>query len=291
MTRGRVPLDRALSKLGVASRTDARRLIAGGQVSVGGATVTDAGRLVTPERDVIAVDGIPARRAARRLIAFHKPRGVVTTRRDPEGRRTIYDVLGPAAHGLQAIGRLDRASTGLLLLTNDTRLADALTDPGRQVPRTYVVTVRGRLDPARAETLTAGLDVAGTSRRRPSNASRRPRSRFARSRAAKRTSSSRSPRAETASCAACLRQSGTRSRGSIASRSAPTCSETSSRESGGNNTRRAAQPEPRQAHSPQRRPSRRRTAQSNSLPCFLSQRSASRHCPQIAPTFRQKRRP
>lgn len=168
MTRGRVPLDRALSKLGVASRTDARRLIAGGQVSVGGATVTDAGRLVTPERDVIAVDGIPARRAARRLIAFHKPRGVVTTRRDPEGRRTIYDVLGPAAHGLQAIGRLDRASTGLLLLTNDTRLADALTDPGRQVPRTYVVTVRGRLDPARAETLTAGLDVAGTSRRRPS---------------------------------------------------------------------------------------------------------------------------
>ena len=87
-------------------------------------------------------------RLAWRTILFHKPRGVVTTRRDPQGRRTIYDVIGPAARRLVAVGRLDLATSGLLLLTSDTRLSDWITDPANEVPRIYAVSVRGRVDEA-----------------------------------------------------------------------------------------------------------------------------------------------
>jgi 16S rRNA U516 pseudouridylate synthase RsuA-like enzyme len=76
---------------------------------------------------------------------FHKPRGVVTTSRDPEGRPTIYDVLGDAGRGLIAAGRLDLASSGLLVMTNDTQLAHWITDPANAIARLYLVTVRGAL--------------------------------------------------------------------------------------------------------------------------------------------------
>jgi 23S rRNA pseudouridine2605 synthase len=138
------PLARALSKLGLAPRSQAHALIRAGRVTVNGRVVTNAAVRVPIARARIAVDGqSAASRAAPRLIAFHKPRGVVTTRRDPEGRQTVFDVLGAAGDGLIAIGRLDLASTGLLLFTNDTALADRLTDPRSGVAREYVVTVRG----------------------------------------------------------------------------------------------------------------------------------------------------
>ena len=158
MRRGFVPLDRALSKLGLASRTDARRLISDGRVVVNGRAVTNPAAAVVPERDDIVVEGRRAARAPWRTIAFHKPRGVVTTRRDPQGRRTVFDVLGSDGDGLVAVGRLDLASTGLLLLTNDTQLADALTDPSNAIPRRYVVTVRGSVSDASVEKLKAGIE-------------------------------------------------------------------------------------------------------------------------------------
>jgi len=99
-----------------------------------------------------------------RIVLFHKPRGTLVTRRDPEGRRTVFDVLGPAGRGLVAVGRLDMASTGLLILTDDTHLANRLTDPGEQVPRRYVVTVRGRLTPEKARRIEAGFDAPGSRR-------------------------------------------------------------------------------------------------------------------------------
>jgi 23S rRNA pseudouridine2605 synthase len=161
MTRARVPLDRALSKRGLASRKDARALILAGRVRVNGRVVTSPLHPVSPEQARIAIDEVtaPAPVAARRLIAFHQPRGVVTTRRDPEGRPTVFDVLGDAATGLIAVGRLDRASTGLLLFTNDTQLANRLTDPANRVARRYVVTVRGRVEPDTARRLEAGIDT------------------------------------------------------------------------------------------------------------------------------------
>jgi 23S rRNA pseudouridine2605 synthase len=158
MSKGVVRLDRALSKLGVASRSQARRLIAEGRVRVAGRVVRDAGHLVVPEHARIAVDKAKPVTRAWRTIAFHKPRGVVTTRRDPEGRPTVFDVLGEVSETLIAVGRLDMASTGLLLLTTDTQLANYLTDPANAIVRRYVVTVRGALDDDEAARMTAGID-------------------------------------------------------------------------------------------------------------------------------------
>jgi 23S rRNA pseudouridine2605 synthase len=150
-----VALNRALSKLGILSRTQATDAIRAGRVRVDGRVVLDPARLVVPERARITVDGEVRTRARWRTILFHKPRGVVTTRRDPEGRRTIYDVLGDDARGLIAVGRLDRATAGVLLLTTDTQLANWIMNPANDVSRVYVVTVRGEVTPAKLNDLPA----------------------------------------------------------------------------------------------------------------------------------------
>jgi 23S rRNA pseudouridine2605 synthase len=145
---GYVALERALSKLGAASRTEAQQLVRDGGVTVNGAIVRDPLAAVSPERDDIRVQGARAARKAWRTIAFHKSRRTVTTRRDPDGRTTVFDVLGQVADGLIAVGRLDFATSGLLLLTNDTQLAERLTNPSNAVRRSYIVTVRGEVDEA-----------------------------------------------------------------------------------------------------------------------------------------------
>src|SRR4051812_1748534 len=157
----RVPLNRALSKLGILSRAQATAAIAAGRVRVNGKIVTDAAAPVVPERVRIQVDGMIRRRAVWRTILLHKPRGVVTTRRDPQGRRTVFDLLGDEADGLVAVGRLDLATTGVLLLTTDTRLADWMTDPRNGVARVYAVTVGGRVTTADVERLLKGITSRG----------------------------------------------------------------------------------------------------------------------------------
>jgi len=156
-------LPRLLSKMGVASRAEAVRLIRAGRVRVNGRLVRDAGARVPPAVRILIDDAEVARPSdpPRRVIAFNKPRGAVTTRRDPDGRPTVFDILGDAGRGLVSVGRLDRASTGLLLFTSDTALAAALTDPARAIVRRYVVTVRGRVTPDAAARLEAGLTLAG----------------------------------------------------------------------------------------------------------------------------------
>jgi 23S rRNA pseudouridine2605 synthase len=151
-----VPLSRALSKLGILSRSQAIDAIRAGRVRVGGRVVRDEAALVVPERARLIVDGIAGRVPVWRTIVFHKPRGVVTTRRDPEGRPTVFDILGDAGR-LVAVGRLDLATSGLLLLTSDTRLADWITDPAHEVPRLYVVTVRGRVEARDLADLTGAV--------------------------------------------------------------------------------------------------------------------------------------
>ncbi|HUK36205.1 MAG TPA: pseudouridine synthase, partial [Vicinamibacterales bacterium] len=136
-----------MSKLGLLSRAQATDAILAGRVRVAGRVVRRPSMLVTPEFERIEVDGRPARQVAWRTILFHKPRGVMTTRSDPDGRPTIYDVLGEGGAGLVAVGRLDFATSGLLLLTSDTQLANWLADPANEIPRLYVVTVRGRMTP------------------------------------------------------------------------------------------------------------------------------------------------
>ncbi len=158
---GTVPLSRALSKLGLLSRRQAIDWIREGRVAVDGVVVRDPARPIVPEQARVALDGVDVERPGWRAILFNKPRGVVVTRSDPDGRETVYDAIGAGAHGLASVGRLDFSSTGLLLLTNDTRLAAWLSDPVNQVTRMYVVTVRGALDDERAALLRRGIEVQG----------------------------------------------------------------------------------------------------------------------------------
>lgn len=158
---GHVALVRALSKLGLASRSEATALVAAGRVAVDGVVVRDPQRPVVPEQVRLAIDGRDAQPPPARTIALHKPRGVVTTRRDPEGRPTVYELIRDAGPGLAPVGRLDLASTGLLLCTTDTQLAAWLTAPSSRVEREYVVTVRGRVTDADVAQLEAGLVVDG----------------------------------------------------------------------------------------------------------------------------------
>lgn len=153
----RVALVRALSKLGHASRSQAYGLVRSGRVQVNGVVVTDPALQVAPGLTRIAISGAEVVQTPWHCIALNKPRKVVTTRSDPEGRTTVYDLISDLNARVVLVGRLDLASTGLLLMTSDTQLADWLTDPATNIVRRYVVTVRGELSDESAQTLTTGL--------------------------------------------------------------------------------------------------------------------------------------
>lgn len=134
-------------------------MIVDGRVSVNGAAVTELGTRIRPDTDVVDVDGARIRLPPTRWVMFHKPAGVLTTERDPHGGRTIYDVLPPEFRGLRYVGRLDRDTQGLLLLTNDGDLAAALLHPRNAVQREYEVVVRGHPDRETMVRLTSGIDL------------------------------------------------------------------------------------------------------------------------------------
>lgn len=158
---GTVPLARGLSKLALASRSVAVELVLAGRVRVDGVVVRDPGRLVVPEAIAVEIDGAEAAPPPWRTIALHKPRGVVTTRRDPQGRPTVYELIADAGPGLTPVGRLDLASSGLLLCTTDSQFAAWLTDPTHHVEREYIVMVRGRMTSDEAQILERGVEDRG----------------------------------------------------------------------------------------------------------------------------------
>jgi pseudouridine synthase len=154
-------LQKILSSAGLTSRRDAERWILEGRVTVDGRVVRELGTRADPERERIAVDGrpIPTRRGSK-TYALYKPRGVVTTTRDPHARRAAVDLVR-VRERLFPVGRLDLASEGLLLLTNDGALAHVLTHPSFEVPRTYRVSVQGSVDRSALARLRAGVEVGG----------------------------------------------------------------------------------------------------------------------------------
>jgi 23S rRNA pseudouridine2605 synthase len=135
-----VRLAKYLAHAGVASRRAAERLIADGRVTVDGEQVTDPARDVDASRDV-RFDGRPVASEPHAVYLLNKPAGVVSTARDPQGRRTVVQLV-PSPQRLYPVGRLDADSTGLILLTNDGALAHRLTHPSFEVPRTYRALVR-----------------------------------------------------------------------------------------------------------------------------------------------------
>jgi 23S rRNA pseudouridine2605 synthase len=139
----RVQLHRALAKLGWGSRKMAWQWVRAGQVQVDGRVVTDPLTWVDLDRQRITRQGQEAVAAASVVLALHKPRGVVTTRQDERGRKTVYDLLPAGGPWLFPVGRLDADSEGLLILTNDAALAVRLTEPEHHIPKTYRVWVTG----------------------------------------------------------------------------------------------------------------------------------------------------
>ncbi len=154
----RVTLPRALSKLGYCSRTQAERLIAEGRVRVGDRIVTDPSAWVDLLTALIKVDNKEIVAETRIYLMLNKPRGLVTTRHDPEGRPTVYDCLADfdVPH-LSPVGRLDKASEGLLLFTNDTEFAQALLDPITHVSKSYHVQIDRIADDDMLAAMMTGL--------------------------------------------------------------------------------------------------------------------------------------
>ena len=154
-----VRLQKALAQAGVASRRASEELIAAGRVEVNGKVVTEQGMRVDPERDTIRVDGsrIPPPRRHLYLV-LNKPRGVVSTMDDPDGRPTLEQYV-PRRQRLFHVGRLDTDTEGLLILTNDGDFANKLAHPSHEVPKTYLVEVEGLLDNKTLRRLEKGLTL------------------------------------------------------------------------------------------------------------------------------------
>jgi pseudouridine synthase len=161
-----VRLQKILSAAGAASRRAAEELILQGRVGVNGEIVRTLGAKADPDSDVITLDGRRLRVKVRpRYILLNKPRGYVTTRRDPAGRRTVMDLLTRVREYIYPVGRLDYDSDGLLLLTSDGELAARLTHPRHGVARVYEAIVAGDPEDSALEMLRRGLYLEGDDRR------------------------------------------------------------------------------------------------------------------------------
>jgi 23S rRNA pseudouridine2605 synthase len=154
-------LQKIMAGSGFASRRKAEEIITSGRVTLNGKVVTEQGTKADPERDAICVDGKPLKKPARLVYyLLNKPKGYMTTVSDPEGRPTVMDLLPKDGERVYPVGRLDYASEGLLLLTNDGALAARLMNPRSHVPKTYRVKVSGKPEEEAIAKLRAGVTIA-----------------------------------------------------------------------------------------------------------------------------------
>lgn len=155
-------LQKIIAAAGIASRREAENLIRAGKVTVNGRVVTELGSRADPERDHVKVGNrLITRPEPKRYILLNKPKEVVTTSSDPEGRTTVIDLLKGVSERVFAVGRLDYQSEGLLLLTNDGELANRLTHPRFGCEKTYHAKVKGVPDEATLQKLRRGVSLEG----------------------------------------------------------------------------------------------------------------------------------
>jgi 23S rRNA pseudouridine2605 synthase len=153
-------LDRVLSKAGLGSRTEARSWIGTGRVRVNGKLIQTPDHWVDLDHDKVTLDGKPISQAERRYVLLYKPKGFLTTYRDPEGRPTVYELIPGIDQFVGTVGRLDLDTSGLLLLTNDNLLAEALTNPDHKVPKTYLVKASTLLTNDQLDQLARGVELS-----------------------------------------------------------------------------------------------------------------------------------
>lgn len=156
-TKSVMTLDRVLSRFGLASRSAARSAVLAGRLKVNGRVVRDPDLWIRPGEDVLHLDGKRLKQARKRYYLFYKPKGVITSHGDPGKRKTIYDLLDDSLQWVAPVGRLDRDTSGLILLTNDTEFANFVTDPNSEVPKTYLVKISGIIDDAALAALASGV--------------------------------------------------------------------------------------------------------------------------------------
>ncbi len=153
-----IRLNKYIASSGLCSRRKADELIENGQVMVNGKIVTELGFLVK-DQDKVFVDKKLVRPSKHEYYKFYKPAGYITTCDDEKGRKTIYDLLPDNLAGLKPVGRLDKDSTGLLILTNDGDLINALTHPSVKVPKVYMVTVNAQVKKSELEQMANGIEI------------------------------------------------------------------------------------------------------------------------------------
>ena len=153
-------LERVISKAGVGSRTDARRWIAAGRVEVNGKRIQTPDYWVDFARDKVTLDGKPVRPGRKVYLLLYKPKGYLTTYKDPEGRPTVYDLIAGLDTWVVPVGRLDLDTSGLLILTNDTQFAERLTNPEHRVPKTYQIKASSVLTGEQLENLRQGVTLS-----------------------------------------------------------------------------------------------------------------------------------
>lgn len=157
----KIRLQRYLATCGVGSRRACEELIRSGRVTVNGQLVTVMGFTVDPDQTVVSVDGKSVVPEARLVLALNKPKGIVCTSHDPQGRRTVLSLLPDISERIYTIGRLDQNSEGLILITNDGMLAQAVTHPSRHVRKVYHVWVDKPISGSKLDRMKRGLTVDG----------------------------------------------------------------------------------------------------------------------------------
>lgn len=150
-------LERVISKAGLGSRTEACRWIGAGRVSVNGRVIRTPDHWVDLERDRVTLDGKQVRAGDKIYLLLYKPKGYLTTYKDPEGRPTVYDLLEDVEEWVFPVGRLDLDTSGLLLVTNDSQFAERITNPEYKVPKTYLVKTSTRLGDEQLDQLRNGV--------------------------------------------------------------------------------------------------------------------------------------
>lgn len=165
-------LDRVLSRYGLSSRKEAQNAIADGRVKINGREIRNSDTWVDLKTDIVHLDGKRVRQVRRTYLLFYKPKGIITSHGDRDGRKTIYDILDPKLPWVAPVGRLDKDTSGLILLTNDTDFLNHVASPSSKVPKTYLVKANMLVGDERLDQIAQGFVMKDGKQAKPQSVRR-----------------------------------------------------------------------------------------------------------------------